>query len=95
MNDYTQPFCLLGDKPHLKRLRERWGNYLPPLERPEPRPLEERMGELEELISEGLRDRPFSRKQWDIVQQLKAQVLFLSKKVDETRKKSNKYNIYI
>ncbi len=37
-----------------------------------------------------VREEPFNKRQWDTVQQLKAQVLFLSSKVNEMRAKASK-----
>jgi len=40
---YDQPM-FIPDKPHLRRLRERYGRYLPALEEPETTPEEHREG---------------------------------------------------
>ncbi len=44
----------------------------------------------EEPIISNKEDEPWSNKQWDTINQLKAQVLFLSSKVNEMRAKASK-----
>jgi len=78
---YDQPFYVgLANPRGFRGVRN---GYLPALE---PRDFSNK------VISEEKVEQPWSRRQWDTVTQLKAQVLHLSSKVNEMRAKRAKGN---
>jgi len=74
MNDYTQPFYIGFNNPRFRYARN---GYLPALEYPE---------EVSKTPQQVI-ETEWSARQWDTVQQLKAQVLYLQSKVVELSKK--------
>ena len=74
---YDQPFCVIGSKGEFKGARF---NYLSPLELPE-----------ETRETRAFQDTQWTARQWDIINQLRAEVIHIHKELQAKRRKVDYY----
>ena len=74
---YDQPFCVINSRGHFVGAHY---NYLPPLELPE-----------ETRETRAFQDTQWTARQWDIINQLRAEVKHIHKELQAKRKKIDYY----
>jgi len=74
---YDQPFCVIGSKGKFKGVHF---NHLSPLELPE-----------ETRETRAFQDTQWTARQWDIINQLRAEVIHIHKELQAKRKKIDYY----
>ena len=77
---YDQPFCVIGSKGKFKGARF---NYLSPLELPE-----------ETRETRAFQDTQWTARQWDIINQLRAEVIHIHKALHESQNQKKKVGYY-
>ena len=74
---YDQPFCVINSRGHFVGAHY---NYLPPLELPE-----------ETRETRAFQDIQWTARQWDIINQLRGEVIHIHKALHESQKKKVGY----
>ena len=77
---YDQPFCVIGSKGEFKGAHF---NYLSPLELPE-----------ETRETRAFQDTQWTARQWDIINQLRAEVIHIHKALHESQNQKKKVGYY-
>ena len=77
---YNQPFCVIGSKGKFKGVHF---NYLSPLELPE-----------ETRETRAFQDTQWTARQWDIINQLRAEVIHIHKALHESQNQKKKVGYY-